>query len=191
MNLEARDALLTSLTGESWPFAPLLDAVWVMSGARVLDIGGGDGGLLRELAQWGHTGRRELIDPLHGTDAHALPFQGATFDEVFMVRVLGHLHRPALALAEAWRVLSPGGRLTVAAHGPEHLAGMLEPGAVGAFPFDLPGMQVRAFEVCRPVVLSVESQHELAVSYGQDFQPTGTVRSRLQLTGWSLLKSSL
>ncbi len=190
---EGRDALLSRLLGESWPFAPLLDAAQPAPNARVLDIGGGEGGLLRELERRGHHaaengGRRELIDLLSGTDAHALPFADASFDVVFMLRVLGHLRRPALALAEAWRVLSPGGRLIAAAHGPEHLAGMLEPGQAGAFPFVLPGMQVQPFEVFRPVVLSVESQQALAANYGLDFRPTGALHSKLQLTGWSLLK---
>ncbi|WP_407571337.1 class I SAM-dependent methyltransferase [Deinococcus altitudinis] len=152
--------------------------------ARVLDIGGGDGGLLRELERRGHHGRRELVDLASGTDAHALPFQGAAFDAVFMVRVLGHLHRPALALAEAWRVLAPGGRLTVAAHGPEHLAGVLNPGKAGDFPFALPGMRARPFEVRRPVLLSVENQQELAASYGLGHVATGVLHSQLQLTGW-------
>ncbi len=188
MSGAARDARLSRLCGQLWPFAPLLDAFQPATEARVLDIGGGDGGLLRELERRGHTGLKESIDPLAGTDAHALPFPDATFDAVFMLRVLSHLHTPALALAEAWRVLSPGGRLIVAAHGPEHLAGMLEPGQAGAFPFVLPGMQVQPFEVFRPVVLSVESQQALAANYGLDFRPTGALHSKLQLTGWSLLK---
>ena len=191
MNREGRDALLSQLIGESWPFAPLLDGFQPATAARVLDIGGGGGGLLRELERQGHTGRREVIDPLHGTDAHALPFPDATFDVVFMLRVLSHLLTPALALAEAWRVLSPGGRLTVAAHGSEHLAGVLEPGQAGAFPFELPGIRAQAFEVCRPVVLSVQSQQELAASYGLDHVTTGVIRSQLQLTGWWLLKPSI
>ncbi|WP_424952219.1 class I SAM-dependent methyltransferase [Deinococcus sp.] len=97
MSFQQRDSLLSRLIGERWPFAPVLDAFQVPPHARVLDIGGGDGGLLRELARRGHRGRRELVDPLHGTDAHALPFTDGTFDAVFMLRVLAHLHAPALA----------------------------------------------------------------------------------------------
>ncbi|MGY2893072.1 ubiquinone/menaquinone biosynthesis C-methylase UbiE [Deinococcus sp. UYEF24] len=157
----------------------------------MLDIGGGEGGLLSEVARRGHSGRRYLTDLISGTDAHALPFPDATFDAVFMLRVLNHLHPPAIALAEAWRVLSLAGRLIVTAHGPEHLVGLLEPGHAGTFLFDLPGMRAQAFEVSRSVVLSVADQQELAASYGLGRVPTRVIHSQLQLTGWSLLKSGL
>src|SRR5204863_7567523 len=43
-------------------------------------------------------------------DAEALPFDGDTFDAVVMNFGLLHLARPAKAIAEAARVLRPGGR---------------------------------------------------------------------------------
>lgn len=42
-------------------------------------------------------------------DAHALPFQDASFDFVFSYTVLQHLHSPLVAIQEVWRVLKPGG----------------------------------------------------------------------------------
>ena len=42
---------------------------------------------------------------------YVLPFQPATFDTVFLVALLEHTRRPDLILAEAARVLRPGGQL--------------------------------------------------------------------------------
>jgi ArsR family transcriptional regulator len=44
----------------------------------------------------------------------ALPIDDATLDLALVVHVLHHVPEPALALAEAARVLKPGGRLVVA-----------------------------------------------------------------------------
>src|SRR5207247_8328736 len=48
-------------------------------------------------------------------DACALPFADARYDAVVAFSILEHLHRPQLerALAEAHRVLEPGGRFLV------------------------------------------------------------------------------
>lgn len=46
-------------------------------------------------------------------DAHTLPLATASVDNVLMLHVLEHLGRPEQALAEAFRVLRPGGRLLV------------------------------------------------------------------------------
>ena len=45
--------------------------------------------------------------------AYALPYPAAGFDAVFLHNVLQHLREPAAALAEAHRVLRPGGVLGV------------------------------------------------------------------------------
>ena len=47
-------------------------------------------------------------------DAEALPYDDASFDLVLGHAVLHHLPVPAVALAEAWRVLRPGGTLVIA-----------------------------------------------------------------------------
>lgn len=55
-------------------------------------------------------------------DMEALPFEPASFDTVLLFHVLPHAEAPESALAEAARVLRPGGRLaitTVAAHAHE------------------------------------------------------------------------
>jgi len=51
----------------------------------------------------------ELIE----ADATALPFDAASFDIVATARTLHHVPRPELVVAEAVRVLRPGGKLLV------------------------------------------------------------------------------
>lgn len=46
-------------------------------------------------------------------DAHALPFADGSLGTVLMLDVLEHLHDPERAVAEARRVLAPGGRLVL------------------------------------------------------------------------------
>ena len=47
-----------------------------------------------------------------------LPFSEATFDAAYCSHVLEHLHVPALAVSEAYRVLKPGGFFYVEVPGP-------------------------------------------------------------------------
>jgi ubiquinone/menaquinone biosynthesis C-methylase UbiE len=49
--------------------------------------------------------------------AEALPFDSAAFDSVVCTFTLCSVHTPGLALAEARRVLKPGGRLLFCEHG--------------------------------------------------------------------------
>ncbi len=51
---------------------------------------------------------------LHEGSLEALPIETGTLDLALVVHVLHHVPEPALALAEAARVLKPGGRLVVA-----------------------------------------------------------------------------
>ncbi|GAB4211505.1 MAG: metalloregulator ArsR/SmtB family transcription factor [Sandaracinaceae bacterium] len=105
----------------------------------VLDAGSGDGTLAALLAPLCRSvtlldASERLIDAakkrLRGAssvrfevgDVAAMPFRDASFDVVMLFNVLTCLERPDRALAEAARVLRPGGRLavvTLAAH--EHL----------------------------------------------------------------------
>lgn len=168
LTLAQRDALLSRAAGVVWPYGPLLDWLQLPAGAAVLDIGGGEGQLGAELRRRGHTGRVEVADLHSGVDAHRLPYPASSFDLV-LLRVLAHLHAPALALSEARRVARPSGRVVVAAHGPGHLAGLL-PG--GGQP-DLPVLRV-------PVHLSAADSAALARAYG--VPEAGTLDSVLELT---------
>lgn len=117
-------------------FAPL-------PGKRILDIGCGPGAVAKRLDEDGAavTG----IDPgataleqaratvpgaqFESASGEALPFPDASFDGAVMFNALHHVPDPAAALAEAARVLVPGGCLVV-----------VEPLAAGSF-----------FEALRPI----------------------------------------
>jgi SAM-dependent methyltransferase len=104
--------------------------------ALVLDVGGGNGVLARELAQYQvrpvtadrAVYVRDAPTPALRSDALTLPFRDGTFSGAAMLWMLYHLPDPASALAEVRRVLRPGGLLAVCApsrnNDPE-LAGVL------------------------------------------------------------------
>ncbi|MFM8304448.1 MAG: class I SAM-dependent methyltransferase [Actinomycetota bacterium] len=110
----------------------LVTLVAVPSGARVLDLGAGTGVVASVAADTaGASGSVVALDPsaallaqVHhrGVDIVAgstpgLPFADASFDVVTASLVLGHLDDPRLGLADAARVLRPGGRLGLASWG--------------------------------------------------------------------------
>ena len=62
--------------------------------------------------------------PLAQADAERLPFVSGSFDRVLCVVVLPYV-REELALREAARVLRPGGRLVLTAHGAGYYLGLV------------------------------------------------------------------
>ncbi|HEY1935382.1 MAG TPA: methyltransferase domain-containing protein [Acetobacteraceae bacterium] len=103
----------------------LLDAAAVRAGTRVLDMACGPGVVAGMAASRGADmcgvdfsaamlaqarAAFPRVEFVHG-DAEALPLPNASFDAVVSNFGLHHVPRPALALAEARRVLRPGGRV--------------------------------------------------------------------------------
>lgn len=121
----------------------LADALRPDPGARFLDIGTGTGRVLQLFG--GSVGQGTGIDlsldmlrvaranlesaglancQVRHADMYRLPFDDGSFDAAAMHMVLHYADRPAAAVAEAGRVLRPGGRLAVAdfaAHDVERL----------------------------------------------------------------------
>ena len=103
---------------------PLLDAVGVRTGTRLLDVACGPGFVSAAAAERGAlvTGldfspamialarRTHPSVAFRDGDAEALPFDAASFDAAVMNFGVLHLARPDLAIAEARRTLVPGGR---------------------------------------------------------------------------------
>jgi SAM-dependent methyltransferase len=106
----------------------LVDTLPIRSGARVLEVGSGDGFLgeyLRQRYGWAVEGldcierdvelsrQRGIPSTLCDVDREALPFGDGSLDLVLFDSVLEHLYRPASAIAEVKRVIAPGGHLIV------------------------------------------------------------------------------
>lgn len=132
----------------------------------------------------GHTGPLVGVDSALAAgvlvaDAHALPFAAHTFDTVILLRVLPHLARPAQALAEARRVLKAGGRLVVAANGPEHLAAFWEKTGGGEVLPLLQGFERQTLRL--PVVIAPQAAQALGHSYGVSAWPASPFADVLEL----------
>jgi SAM-dependent methyltransferase len=111
------------LTGEA--IGPLLDAVHLAAGARVLDVGTGPGQVAAAIAQRGgnpvgidfseamleEARRRQPGIDFKLASAEALPFATEAFDAVVGNFVLHHSGNPVALLKETFRVLRAGGRI--------------------------------------------------------------------------------
>lgn len=93
---------------------------WMNQNARrkkVLNLGSGVGRFDRYLAK-DITMLNLDVDPTKPgvdvvADAHALPFEDASFDIVYSIAVLEHVKKPWVVADEIWRVLRPGGHVVL------------------------------------------------------------------------------
>lgn len=114
--------------------AKLLEALAGAPGTRLADIGGGTGNYAAALAAHG-------FDPLVvdrspamlaraqekglatlEADAEHLPLADSSFAAATMISMLHHVDRPRRAIAEAVRILGPGGRLAIKGYFREDIA---------------------------------------------------------------------
>jgi demethylmenaquinone methyltransferase/2-methoxy-6-polyprenyl-1,4-benzoquinol methylase len=113
--------------------APLRAALDGAPGRRLIDVGGGTGNYAKALQAEGwdplvidrsaamlERARAKGLQTAEA-DAQALPLPDASADAVMLVSMLHHVDDPAAALAEARRVLRPGGRLALMAFTREDL----------------------------------------------------------------------
>jgi SAM-dependent methyltransferase len=112
---------------------PVREALAGAPGRRLVDVGGGTGNYAlalreegweplvvdRSAAMLARAAAKAL--PTREADAQALPLEDASADAVTMISMLHHVDDPGRALAEARRVLRPGGRLAVMAFTREDL----------------------------------------------------------------------
>lgn len=82
----------------------------VPEGALALSIGGGP---KRASARFLNLNIEKFANVDVVADAHALPYEGDTVDAVFSEAVFEHLHNPALAASEMYRVMKPGAKAFV------------------------------------------------------------------------------
>ena len=121
-------------------------------GRRTLDLGCGEGRLSRDLKALGHDvvgvdlsatmlASAFAADPAietHKADAAELPFADASFDCVVAFMSLQDIERLDESVAEAARVLEPGGALCIAIVHPMNSAGEFEADEAGS-PFKIAG----------------------------------------------------
>lgn len=128
--------------GRTWE-ALARSALPLMETGDVLDIASGDGVLAELIAP--HARRYVCLDAsskvvlaaserlrrlgnveVHEGNMHALPFDDAHFDLVVLMHALTYADEPAKAVAEAARVLRPGGRLLLTSLGRHEHRGVVD-----------------------------------------------------------------
>jgi SAM-dependent methyltransferase len=162
----AASYMYTTLRGKHRAWSGILDSLDLEGGELVLDVGCGRGAVLLAAARrlprgqavgidiWTRdqsgnsaaaTRRNALAEQVAGrvqlatADARHLPFGAGTFDLVFSSIVIHNMHSAEdrrLALAQAFRVLKPGGQLVIA-----------DIFTVGAYPDELTRLGARSVSI--------------------------------------------
>ena len=118
-----------------WEVFERIVAAGDLDGRRTLDVGCGTGTFAAALADrgakvWGIDASTEMLAQTRAKgsrarfkegSAEALPFKDGWFERVVMRLSLQHVDR-SRALAEAARVLVPGGRIVIASFDPKHFS---------------------------------------------------------------------
>jgi ubiquinone/menaquinone biosynthesis C-methylase UbiE len=118
-----------------WEVFERVVAAGDLAGRRTLDVGCGTGTFAAALAArggkvWGVDASPEMLSEARTKgsrarfkegNAEALPFKDDWFERVVMRLSIQHVDRPQ-ALAEAARVLVPGGRIVIASFDPKHFS---------------------------------------------------------------------
>lgn len=131
----ARQARTYDTTRAASPsvLGPLLEALRPVAPGVVLDVGGGTGNYARALVEHGsdptvvdHSAEMLAVAATKGLsvcrgDAAALPLPNASVDAVTLISMLHHVPDWEAALAEARRVVRPGGAVVLMAFAREHL----------------------------------------------------------------------
>lgn len=126
---QAFDALREADDCEPFAFSDYIHGYSTSAGLRVLDVGCGNGYVLKQYARFGASvagvdltqtavdlckARFEqagLAGDFRVTDGERLPFDDASFDIACSMGVLHHIEDPRPMIAEMHRVLKPGGRI--------------------------------------------------------------------------------
>jgi SAM-dependent methyltransferase len=170
-------------------------------GRRTLDLGCGEGRLSRDLKAIGHdvvavdlspsmVAAAKAADPdleVHLADAADLPFDAGSFDLVVAFMSLQDVDDMERSVAEAARLLQPGGRISLAVVHPFNSAGRFD-GDEAEAPFVVADSYLERFRYSDNLVrdgleITFVSEHRPIQAYVDALADSGLLVERLRETG--------